>query len=113
MAHVGVIFGGRSVEHHVSIRSARTVAKGLREAGHQVTPLGIAPDGRGLGARRPERSAAGARGTRRGAAAARREAAPPAPPLGIAQAGCWIDAARSEEILAGGSVIAPVGEPIA
>ena len=71
MAHVGVIFGGRSVEHQVSIRSARTVVQGLREAGHRVTPLGIAQDG------------------------------------------CWIDAARSEEILAGGSVIPPVGEPIA
>ena len=45
MAHVGVIFGGRSVEHQVSIRSARTVVHGLREAGHQVTPLGIAQDG--------------------------------------------------------------------
>ena len=45
MAHVGVIFGGRSVEHQVSIRSARTVVKGLRDAGHQVTPLGIAQDG--------------------------------------------------------------------
>lgn len=45
MAHVGVIFGGRSVEHQVSIRSARTVAEGLRAAGHQVTPLGIAQDG--------------------------------------------------------------------
>lgn len=71
MAHVGVIFGGRSVEHQVSIRSARTVVQGLREAGHRVTPLGIAQDG------------------------------------------CWIDAARSEEVLAGGSVIPPVGEPIA
>lgn len=45
MAHVGVIFGGRSVEHQVSIRSARTVVDGLRAAGHQVTPLGIAQDG--------------------------------------------------------------------
>lgn len=45
MAHVGVIFGGRSVEHQVSIRSARTVVQGLRAAGHQVTPLGIAQDG--------------------------------------------------------------------
>ncbi|HSN85594.1 MAG TPA: D-alanine--D-alanine ligase family protein [Thermoanaerobaculia bacterium] len=45
MAHVGVVFGGRSVEHQVSIRSARTVAQGLREAGHQVTALGIAQDG--------------------------------------------------------------------
>jgi D-alanine-D-alanine ligase len=45
MAHVGVVFGGRSVEHQVSIRSARTVVQGLREAGHAVTPLGIAEDG--------------------------------------------------------------------
>lgn len=45
MAHVGVIFGGRSVEHQVSIRSARTVVHGLRESGHRVTPLGIAQDG--------------------------------------------------------------------
>ncbi|HEX3129771.1 MAG TPA: D-alanine--D-alanine ligase family protein, partial [Thermoanaerobaculia bacterium] len=45
MAHVGVIFGGRSVEHQVSIRSARTVVQGLRAAGHEVTPLGIAQDG--------------------------------------------------------------------
>ncbi len=45
MAHVGVIFGGRSVEHQVSIVSARTVARGLAEAGHTVTALGIAQDG--------------------------------------------------------------------
>lgn len=45
MAHVGVVFGGRSVEHQVSIRSARTVVSGLREAGHEVTPLGVAQDG--------------------------------------------------------------------
>jgi len=45
MAHVGVVFGGRSVEHQVSIRSARTVIEGLRKAGHTVTPLGIAADG--------------------------------------------------------------------
>ena len=54
MAHVGVVFGGRSTEHQVSIRSARTVVQGLRQAGHAVTPLGIAADGcwvdaRGLG----------------------------------------------------------------
>jgi D-alanine-D-alanine ligase len=45
MAKIGVVFGGRSVEHQVSIRSARTVAEGLEEAGHEVVPLGIAPDG--------------------------------------------------------------------
>jgi D-alanine-D-alanine ligase len=45
MARVGLIFGGRSVEHQVSIRSARTVAEGLAAAGHQVIALGIAQDG--------------------------------------------------------------------
>ena len=54
MAHVGVIFGGRSVEHQVSIRSARTVVQGLRQAGHQVTPLGIAQDGCWIDAARSE-----------------------------------------------------------
>ncbi|HVS02126.1 MAG TPA: D-alanine--D-alanine ligase family protein [Thermoanaerobaculia bacterium] len=42
---VGVIFGGRSVEHEVSITSARTVARALAEAGHEVVPLGVTPDG--------------------------------------------------------------------
>lgn len=42
---VGVIFGGRSVEHVVSVRSARTVADGLTQAGHEVVPLGIAENG--------------------------------------------------------------------
>lgn len=42
---VGLIFGGRSVEHEVSITSARTVADGLRQAGHHVVPLAIACDG--------------------------------------------------------------------
>src|SRR5262245_48558715 len=45
MAKVAVIFGGRSVEHQVSLTSARTVARGLTEAGHEVVPLGIAQDG--------------------------------------------------------------------
>ncbi|MGD2113634.1 MAG: D-alanine--D-alanine ligase family protein [Acidobacteriota bacterium] len=45
MARIGVIFGGRSVEHEVSVTSARTVAQGLEEAGHEVVPLGIGPDG--------------------------------------------------------------------
>jgi D-alanine-D-alanine ligase len=45
MSRIGLIFGGRSVEHKVSVASARTVGRGLREAGHTVVPLGIAPDG--------------------------------------------------------------------
>lgn len=42
---VGVIFGGRSVEHRVSVRSARSVAAGLHEAGHEVAALPIGEDG--------------------------------------------------------------------
>ena len=45
MKRVGLVFGGRSVEHEVSVRSARSVAEALKEAGHQVVPLGLAPDG--------------------------------------------------------------------
>lgn len=42
---IGLAFGGRSVEHRVSVSSARTVAAALRQAGHEVVALGIAPDG--------------------------------------------------------------------
>lgn len=42
---VGLVFGGRSVEHLVSVRSARAVRTGLREAGYSVVPLGIAENG--------------------------------------------------------------------
>lgn len=45
MAKVGLVFGGRSVEHLVSVQSARTVAEGLKQAGHDVIPLGVAEDG--------------------------------------------------------------------
>ena len=38
---VGVVFGGRSSEHDVSLRSAQTVMQALRAAGHQVVPLGV------------------------------------------------------------------------
>lgn len=44
-ARVGLVFGGRSVEHEVSVKSARTIAKALSSAGHEVVPLGIAQDG--------------------------------------------------------------------
>ncbi len=45
MSKVGLIFGGRTVEHKVSVQSARTVHAALLEAGHQVVALGIAQDG--------------------------------------------------------------------
>ncbi len=42
---VGVIFGGRSGEHEVSLASAASVMKALEQAGHSVVPIGIAKDG--------------------------------------------------------------------
>lgn len=45
MKKVGLIFGGRTAEHRVSVASARTIARGLREAGHTVVPLPVGTDG--------------------------------------------------------------------
>lgn len=45
---VGVIFGGRSGEHQVSLNSARNVMDALIQAGHDVVPLGITQHGRWL-----------------------------------------------------------------
>ena len=45
MARVALLFGGRSVEHRVSVTSARTVAGGLAAAGHEVVAFGIAESG--------------------------------------------------------------------
>ncbi|MEM6325995.1 MAG: D-alanine--D-alanine ligase family protein [Bacteroidota bacterium] len=42
--HVGLVYGGVSSEHEISIRSAHTVREALRES-HRVTPLYIAMDG--------------------------------------------------------------------
>ena len=42
---VGVVFGGRSGEHDVSLRSAQTVMQALRDAGHEVVPLGVTREG--------------------------------------------------------------------
>ncbi|HEY3491724.1 MAG TPA: D-alanine--D-alanine ligase family protein [Solirubrobacterales bacterium] len=43
---VAVLSGGRSSEHDVSLRSGAAVARGLREAGHEVVEVTIARDGR-------------------------------------------------------------------
>jgi D-alanine-D-alanine ligase len=46
MPRVGVIFGGRSGEHEVSLASAASVIAALHGLGHHVVPIGIARDGR-------------------------------------------------------------------
>lgn len=45
---VGVVFGGRSSEHEVSLASANNVMEALGRAGHTVVPIGITPSGRWL-----------------------------------------------------------------
>ncbi len=43
---VCVIFGGRSGEHEISLRSARSVLEALHPAKYEVLPVGITHDGR-------------------------------------------------------------------
>ncbi len=45
---VGVVFGGRSSEHEVSLASAANVMDALDRAGYTVIPIGITPSGRWL-----------------------------------------------------------------
>ena len=42
---VGVVFGGRSGEHDVSLRSAQTVMSALEAAGPQGVPIGVTRPG--------------------------------------------------------------------
>jgi D-alanine-D-alanine ligase len=45
---IGVLFGGRSGEHEVSLQSASAVMAALAQAGHEVVPIGITREGRWL-----------------------------------------------------------------
>ena len=45
---VGVVFGGRSGEHDISIRSARTVIEQIDKHKYEVVPIAITQDGRWL-----------------------------------------------------------------
>ena len=45
---VGVLFGGRSGEHEVSLASAASVIRALDPEKYEVVPIGISKDGRWL-----------------------------------------------------------------
>ena len=45
---VGVIFGGRSGEHEVSIRSARAIVEAIDRRKYEVVPIGITKEGKWL-----------------------------------------------------------------
>jgi D-alanine-D-alanine ligase len=46
---IGVIFGGRSGEHEVSLRSAHSVLEALDRAKYEVVPIAITKEGKWLG----------------------------------------------------------------
>ena len=56
---VGVFFGGRSVEHEVSLRSARTVLDALDPSRFEAVPVGVTRDGRWWSGGAAERLLAG------------------------------------------------------
>src|SRR5580692_6281086 len=43
---VGVLFGGRSGEHEISLRSALTVMSAMDSRRYEIVPIGIGRDGR-------------------------------------------------------------------
>jgi D-alanine-D-alanine ligase len=49
---VGVIFGGRSGEHEVSLRSAESVIRALDPAKYEVVPIAITQEGRWLSSKK-------------------------------------------------------------
>src|ERR1700693_841324 len=52
---VGILFGGRSGEHEVSLLSAASVVEAIDKSKYEVVPIGITKDGRWLPADHTER----------------------------------------------------------
>ena len=59
---VGILFGGRSGEHEVSLLSAASVLKAIDKTKYDVVPIGITKDGRWLTAESAERMLQGDKG---------------------------------------------------
>lgn len=57
---VGVIFGGRSGEHEVSVASAASVMEALDKEKYEIVPIGITHEGRWLAGADPRRMLTGA-----------------------------------------------------
>ena len=45
---IGVIFGGKSGEHAISLLSAQSVMRAIDKRRYEVIPIGITPEGRWL-----------------------------------------------------------------
>ena len=61
---VGILFGGRSGEHEVSLLSAASVLNAIDKTKYEVVPIGITKDGRWLTAEHAERLLKGDAGAR-------------------------------------------------
>ena len=75
---VGVIFGGRSGEHEVSLRSARSVLDALNKEKYDVVPIGITKAGRWLSGEPMQKLSAG-EAAQNGAIADQEVILPPVP----------------------------------
>src|ERR1700690_2284552 len=67
---VGILFGGRSGEHEVSLLSAASVLNAIDKTKYEVVPIGITKDGRWLTAEHAERLLKGEKHAGAGARAA-------------------------------------------
>ena len=63
---VGILFGGRSGEHEVSLLSAASVFNAIDKTKYEVVPIGITKEGRWLTAADAERLLQGKRGAESG-----------------------------------------------
>ena len=59
---VGVVFGGRSGEHEVSLRSAASILEAIDRRKYEVVPIGIAKNGQWLGGAKAQSLLAGEHG---------------------------------------------------
>jgi D-alanine-D-alanine ligase len=74
---VGILFGGRSGEHEVSLLSAASVLNAIDKTKYEVVPIGITKDGRWLTAEHAERLLKGERHAGEGARATNLRAGDP------------------------------------
>ena len=63
---VGILFGGRSGEHEISLLSAASVLNAIDKTKYEVVPIGITKDGRWLTAEHAERLLKGDAGAKGG-----------------------------------------------
>src|SRR5260370_34875703 len=74
---VGILFGGRSGEHEVSLLSAASVLNAIDKTKYEVVPIGITKDGRWLTAEHAERLLKGEKQAGEGARATHLRAGDP------------------------------------